>query len=239
MQADRMRCVIVALDVETGDRAMDIVRGCDGSISFFKIGKQLFTAEGPDIVRRIKNTGSRVFLDLKYHDIPNTVAHAVVEAARLGVDIVDLHAGGGSAMMQTAVDLLRETCEREGLNRPELFGITILTSLDDQALAEIGYAGGTRDMVERLARLGKDCGITGVVCSPLEIELVKNACGNGFKTLTPGIRPLFAQGTDDQRRVMTPKEAFDAGTDYIVIGRPITKAPDIREAIDNLVHEIG
>lgn len=239
MQTDRMKRVIVALDVESGDRAVDIVRACDGSISFFKIGKQLFTAEGPDIVRRIKDTGSRVFLDLKYHDIPNTVAHAVAEAARLGVDIVDLHTSGGRAMMQTAVSLLTETCEREELNRPELFGITILTSLDDESLAEIGYTDGTRAMVERLAMLGKKCGITGVVCSPLEIELVKNACGKGFKTLTPGIRPLFAQGTDDQRRVMTPKEAFDAGTDYIVIGRPITRTPDIREAIDNLVHEIG
>ncbi len=239
MQADRMKRVIVALDVESGDRALDIVRACGGAISFFKIGKQLFTAEGPDIVRRIKDTGSRIFLDLKYHDIPNTVAHAVVEAARLGVDIVDLHTSGGRTMMQTSVELLQETCEKEDLVMPELFGITILTSLDDDALGEIGYAGGTRDMVERLARLGKACGITGVVCSPLEIELVKQSCGRAFKTLTPGIRPLFAQGADDQRRVMTPKEAFDAGTDYIVIGRPITKAPDITEAIENLVNEIG
>ncbi len=239
MTAERMSRVIVALDVETGDQALNIVNGCDGKISFFKIGKQLFTAEGPDIVRRIKATGSRVFLDLKYHDIPNTVAHAAIEAARLGADIVDIHTSGGSEMMRrTAVDM-RAACEADGIPVPELFGITILTSLDDDGLAEIGYGAGTRDMVERLARLGKASGITGVVCSPLEITLVKDACGPAFKTLTPGIRPKFAMAKDDQKRVMTPKDAFDAGTDYIVIGRPITKAPDIKEAIHQLADEIG
>ena len=236
---NRMDRVIVALDVETGEQALDIVNRCEGRISFFKIGKQLFTAEGPDMVRRIKATGSRVFLDLKYHDIPNTVAHAAIEAARLGADIVDIHTSGGAEMMRRTASDMRAVCETEGIPIPELFGITILTSLDDSALTEIGYAGGTRQMVERLARLGQACGITGVVCSPLEITLVKESCGAAFKTLTPGIRPRFAMGKDDQKRVMTPKDAFDAGTDYIVIGRPITKAPDIREAIHQLADEIG
>jgi len=239
MSNNRMERVIVALDVETGDRAEEIVRQCDGRISFFKIGKQLFTAEGPDVVRRVKALGARVFLDLKYHDIPNTVAKATIEAARLGVDIVDLHTAGGPDMMATTVSQLRAFCASEGIRLPELFGITILTSLDDEALAAIGYQFNTADMVARLARLGRDAGLTGVVCSPKEIRLVKETCGAAFKTLTPGIRPAFAAGTHDQKRVMTPKDAFDAGTDYIVIGRPITQAPDIAEALEKLADEIG
>ena len=239
MTDGRMNRVIVALDVETGDRAMEIVRACDGVISFFKVGKQLFTAEGPDVVRRIKETGNRVFLDLKYHDIPNTVAHATVEAVKLGADIIDIHTSGGFEMMKKTMEAVTEYCAGHSVPEPEIFGITILTSLDDGQLERIGYTGGTGDMVTRLAALGREAGINGVVCSPLEISLVKKTCGDSFKTLTPGIRPLFAQSLDDQKRVMTPADAFDAGTDYIVMGRPITKALDIEEALRKLDDEIG
>ncbi|NOZ13732.1 MAG: orotidine-5'-phosphate decarboxylase [Acidobacteria bacterium] len=234
-----MNRVIVALDVETGGRAMEIVRACEGAISFFKVGKQLFTAEGPDIVRRIKETGNRVFLDLKYHDIPNTVANATVEAVKLGADIIDVHTSGGFEMMKKTMDMVRDYCAGHGVPEPGIFGITILTSLDDNALNQIGYTGTAAQMVVRLAVLGREAGIAGVVCSPLEISLVKKACGNDFKTLTPGIRPLFSQSADDQKRVMTPADAFDAGTDYIVMGRPITKASNIEEALKKLDDEIG
>jgi len=234
----RMKRVIVALDVETGDRAMEIVRACDGAISFFKVGKQLFTAEGPDIVRRIKKTGSRVFLDLKYHDIPNTVAKATLEAVKLGADIVDIHTSGGFEMMRKTMESVEEYCASHRVSKPEIFGITILTSLDDEELKRIGYTGTTRNMVSRLAALGHKAGINGVVCSPLEISLVKETCGGNFKTLTPGIRPFFAQSLDDQKRVMTPADAFNAGTDYIVMGRPITKAQNIEEALRKLDDEI-
>ncbi len=235
----RMNRVIVALDVETGNRAMEIVRACEGVISFFKVGKQLFTAEGPDIVHRIKCTGSRVFLDLKYHDIPNTVANATVEAVKLGADIIDIHASGGFEMMKKTMDTVSDYCAGHEVSMPEIFGITILTSLNDDELKRIGYTGTAPQMVARLAALGLEAGIRGVVCSPLEISLVKKTCGNDFKTLTPGIRPLFAQSVDDQKRVMTPADAFNAGTDYIVIGRPITKAPDIEEVLKKLDNEIG
>ncbi|NOY23966.1 MAG: orotidine-5'-phosphate decarboxylase [Acidobacteria bacterium] len=234
-----MNRVIVALDVETGGRAMEIVRACNGVISFFKVGKQLFTAEGPDVVRRIKKTGSRVFLDLKYHDIPNTVAQATVEAVKLGADIIDIHTSGGYEMMKKTMEAVRGYCAAHSVSEPEIFGITILTSLDDTELKRIGYTGGTADMVARLAVLGREAGINGVVCSPLEISMVKKTCGSDFKTITPGIRPLFAQSPDDQKRVMTPKNAFDAGTDYIVMGRPITKALNIGEALRKLGDEIG
>jgi len=236
---DRMKRVIVALDVETGDQAMEIVRACDGVISFFKVGKQLFTAEGPNIVRRIKETGNRVFLDLKYHDIPNTVAHATVEAVKLGADIIDIHTLGGLEMMKGTMEAVENYCAGRGIKKPEIFGITILTSLDDAALKRIGFSSGTAGMVARLAALGREAGINGVVCSPLEISLVKGACGINFKTLTPGIRPLFARTLNDQKRVMTPVDAFNAGTDYIVMGRPITKAEDIEEALKKLDDEIG
>ncbi len=235
----RLDRVIVALDVETGDRAMEIVRACEGMISFFKVGKQLFTAEGPDVVRRIKETGNRVFLDLKYHDIPNTVAGATVEAVKLGADIIDIHASGGLEMMKRTMDAVSDYCAAHSVKTPEIFAITILTSLDNAGLEQIGFKGTSTDMVSRLALLGKEAGITGVVCSPYEISLVKNCCGSTFKTLTPGIRPHFFQSRDDQKRVMTPADAFNAGTDYIVMGRPITKAAKIEEALRKLDDEIG
>jgi len=235
---NKMDRVIVALDVDSGDKALSIVEKCRPDIKYFKIGKQLFTAEGPQLVKKIKSLGVKVFLDLKFHDIPNTVANAVIEAAKLGVDMVNIHLSGGSEMVKKTAEKLNEHYKTGG-NKPLLIGVTILTSLDNNALKEIGYAYTTEEMVKKLALIGKENGADGVVCSPLEIEIVKNACGKDFITVTPGIRPEFALNKDDQKRVMTPKMAFEKGTDYIVIGRPITKAQSIEEAVKKLADELA
>ena len=234
---NKMNRVIVALDVDSKERAIEIVKQCRPDISYFKIGKQLFTAEGPQLVREIKSLGVKVFLDLKFHDIPNTVANAVIESAKLGVDMVNIHLSGGSEMVRKTAEKLNEHFDKNG-TKPLLIGVTILTSLDDNALKEIGYAFNTKEMVKRLALIGKNNGADGVVCSPLEIEIVKQSCGKDFITVTPGIRPEFALKKDDQKRVMTPKMAFEKGTDYIVIGRPITKAESIKEAVKKLANEL-
>ncbi len=234
---NKMDRVIVALDVDSGDKAISIVKECLPDITYFKIGKQLFTAEGPGLVEKIKSLGVKIFLDLKFHDIPNTVANAVIEAAKLGVDMVNIHLSGGSEMVKKTAEKLNEY-HKTGGNKPLLIGVTILTSLDNNALKEIGYAYSTEEMVKRLALIGKENGADGVVCSPLEIEIVKKACGKDFITVTPGIRPEFALNKDDQKRVMTPKMAFERGTDYIVIGRPITKAQSIKEAVKKLADEL-
>lgn len=238
LKMDNMNKVVVALDVDSTEKAINIVRQCEGFPLFFKIGKQLFTSQGPEIVKFIKDMGHKVFLDLKYHDIPNTVAMATIEGAKLGVDIINLHISGGRAMMETTVNKVEEFCNANGIKKPEILGVTILTSLDDKSLSEIGYIDTASNMVERLAKLGKDCGLDGVVCSPLEIEIVKKACGKSFKTLTPGIRPEFALTKDDQKRVLTPKKAFELGTDYIVIGRPITQSENIPLTLKKLQDEI-
>ncbi len=234
---NRLERVIVALDVETGDSAIDIVKQCKPDISYFKVGKQLFTAEGPALIKRLKKENVRIFLDLKYHDIPNTVANAVIEAAKLGVDMVNLHLSGGSNMVKTTVERLNEFYYKNSF-KPLLIGVTILTSLEDNDLKEIGFAHSTKEMVKRLAILGKNNGADGVVCSPHEIEIVKHTCGKNFITVTPGIRPEFALTKGDQKRIMTPKMAFEKGTDYIVIGRPITRAESIKEAVKKLADEL-
>ncbi len=234
---NRLERVIVALDVENGDSAIDIVKQCKPEISYFKVGKQLFTAEGPALIKRLKDENVRVFLDLKYHDIPNTVANAVIEAAKLGVDMVNIHLSGGSKMVKITVERLNEFYQINNF-KPLLIGVTILTSLEDNDLKEIGFAHSTGEMVKRLAILGKNNGADGVVCSPLEIEMVKSVCGKNFITVTPGIRPKFALTKDDQKRIMTPKMAFEKGTNYIVIGRPITRAESIKEAVKKLANEL-
>jgi len=235
---NNMEKVVVALDVDSVEKAKNIVKQCEGYPLFFKIGKQLFTSQGPEIVKLIKGMGHKVFLDLKYHDIPNTVAMATIEGAKLGVDIINLHISGGRAMMEITVQKVEAYCKENKINKPEILGVTILTSLDDESLTEIGYSQNATKMVERLAKLGKDCGLDGVVCSPLEINIVKNACGSEFKTLTPGIRPEFAFTKDDQKRVLTPAKAFEMGTDYVVIGRPITQSDNIPLTLKKLQDEI-
>lgn len=230
--------IIAALDVETANDARDLARELHGRVGAFKIGLQLFTAAGPAFVSEIVESGDRVFLDLKFHDIPNTVAKAAVEAARLGVWMFNVHAIGGSEMMSCAAGEMAEVCEREGLRRPKLIAVTVLTSSDANGLMETGIVSDIGEQVLRLARLAKDSGLDGVVASPLESSMIReNIRDDSFLIVTPGIRPAFATN-DDQKRVTTPGEALSNGSDYIVIGRPITAAADKAAAIERICEEI-
>jgi orotidine-5'-phosphate decarboxylase len=206
-----------------------------GHVGMFKVGKELFTSCGPEAVRTVQRHGGRVFLDLKYHDIPNTVAKAMVEAARLGVQLANLHALGGAEMMATAADAVRKEF---GDERPRLLAVTILTSSTVETLRQVGIERPVEEMVVRLARLAKDSGMDGVVASPLELGPIRAACGPDFLIVTPGVRPSFSN-LDDQKRVMTPAEAVSAGADYLVIGRPIAKAGDPVAATRMIVDEIA
>ncbi|HMV49442.1 MAG TPA: orotidine-5'-phosphate decarboxylase [Blastocatellia bacterium] len=230
--------IVVALDVDTAEQALSLVERLRGIVGMFKIGNQLFTAAGPDLVRRILGMGERVFLDLKYHDIPNTVAMAAVEAARLGVSIFNLHTLGGSKMMSAAADAVKETVQRERMPRPLILGVTVLTSHTQDSLTEVGIEQNLEAEVVRLARLCAASGIDGVVASPQEIVPIRNAVDNpGFVILTPGVRPAGA-ALNDQSRVMTPAEAIRAGANFLVIGRPITAAPDPATAAQKILEEI-
>ena len=230
--------LIVALDVDSADRAFDLFDALRDVVGMFKIGSQLFTAAGPDIVRRIVTKGGRVFLDLKFHDIPNTVAAAGVEATRLGVSIFNVHASGGAEMMKRTAEVVSETAKREGLPKPRVIAVTLLTSLDDKRLKQIGIGGDARTVVPNLARAAATCGLDGVVASPHEIQLIRDAVTiPDFIIVTPGIRP-DSNATDDQRRVMTAGEAIRAGADYLVVGRPILNALDPAAAANSIVAEI-
>jgi orotidine-5'-phosphate decarboxylase len=230
--------LIVALDVETAREALNLFSALKDVAGMFKIGSQLFTAAGPDMVREIVREGGRVFLDLKFHDIPNTVAAAGVEAARLGVHIFDVHACGGSEMMRRTVEAVRETTAREGISRPIIIGITVLTSADDATLAEAGFSADTKGQVARLARLADLAGLDGVVASPHEVKLVRETVERqNFVIVTPGVRPA-GTAQEDQRRVMTPAEAVRAGADYLVVGRAILKAPDPALSAQQIVEEM-
>ena len=230
--------LIIALDVETAQRALDLFDRLRDVAGMFKIGSQLFTAAGPDIVRKIVARGGRVFLDLKFHDIPNTVAAAGVEATRLGVSIFNIHASGGTEMMTRAAEAASETARREGLLKPKVIAVTLLTSLDAAALRQIGISGDARTSVAHLARAAATCGLDGVVASPHEIQIIRETVPNpDFIIVTPGIRP-DSIATDDQRRVMTAADAIRAGSDYLVVGRPITGAADPVAAAHAIVTEI-
>ncbi|MEO6725197.1 MAG: orotidine-5'-phosphate decarboxylase [Blastocatellia bacterium] len=230
--------IVVALDVDTIEQALSLVERLRGLAGMFKVGKQLFTTAGPEIVRRIIGMGEKVFLDLKFHDIPNTVAKAGVEATRLGVSIFNLHAMGGSRMMRAAVDAVGETVDREKMTRPLILGVTVLTSHTQESLNEIGIDRSLEDEVVALARLCKASGINGVVASPHEIIQIREAVNNrDFVVLTPGVRPTGAV-LNDQHRVMTPAQAIRAGADFLVIGRPITAADDPVLAAQKILEEI-
>lgn len=222
--------LIVAVDVPTADEARALVDRLAGQVGMFKIGSQLFTAAGPDIVREIVARGEKVFLDLKYHDIPNTVAGAVGSASRLGVSLLTLHGLGGRAMMEAAEGALPAIGIR-------LLAITILTSHDEAALQEVGVLLSLTDSVRRLARLAKEAGIDGVVASPHEVGHIREACGKTFLIVTPGIRPAGAHA-GDQARLATPAAALAAGADYLVVGRPITEAKDPAAAAAAIVREM-
>ena len=227
--------LIVALDVETADRALSLFEELRSVAGMFKIGSQLFTAAGPDIVREIIAKGGRVFLDLKFHDIPNTVAAAGVEATRLGVSIFNVHASGGMEMMKRTADAVSETAIREGIERPNVIAVTLLTSIDDKALGEISINTAAKQLVIHFARAAADSGLAGVVASPQEIELIRTVVPQqNFLIVTPGIRSA-TDAANDQRRTMTAAEAVRAGADYLVVGRPITSAVDRVEAARRIV----
>lgn len=219
--------LIVALDVPTSGEARALVDRLSGAVGMFKVGSQLFTEAGPPFVRDLVARGEKVFLDLKYHDIPNTVANAVARAAELGVSLLTVHALGGRAMMEAAMGALPAMGTR-------VLAITILTSHAEDSLGELGIGGSLPDSVARLARLAREAKVDGVVASPHEVGLVRAACGPGFLVVTPGIRPAGAE-KGDQARAATPEAAIAAGADYIVVGRPIVQAADPRTAAEAIV----
>jgi orotidine-5'-phosphate decarboxylase len=227
--------IIFALDVHGLDDIDRWAETLSGKVGMFKVGKELFTSCGPAAVKAVQKHGGQVFLDLKYHDIPNTVANAMCEAARLGVQLANLHALGGAEMMETAVTAVHK--EFSDAERPRLLAVTILTSSTVETLRQIGIEHSIQDMVVRLALLAKSSGMDGVVASPLEIGLIREACGPDFLIVTPGVRPSFASA-DDQKRIMTPAEAVSSGADYLVIGRPIAKAGDPAHAAECIANEI-
>ncbi|WP_335920359.1 orotidine-5'-phosphate decarboxylase [Shewanella algae] len=213
--------IVVALDFDNKFKALQLIDKLDPSMCRLKVGKEMFTLFGPQLVKEIHDRGFDLFLDLKFHDIPNTVAKAVTAAAEMGVWMVNVHASGGLAMMEAA----RRALLPYGDNAPLLIAVTVLTSMSDDELKLIGVAGSAEDQVRRLARLTQKAGLDGVVCSARESSMLKAGLGADFKLVTPGIRPA---GSDagDQKRIMTPAEAMAAGSDYLVIGRPITQAAD-------------
>ena len=222
--------IIVALDLPTKKEALRLVQQLRKEISFFKIGLQLYTAEGPEIVRAILSTGAKVWLDVKLYDIPNTVARAVESAGDLGVQLLTIHLTGGSEMIRAAASAKKASIS--------ILGVTVLTSSTEQTLREIGISGKIDDQVLRLAKLGVENGIDGVVASPHEIKRLRAEFGDKIKIAVQGIRPIWAKA-DDQKRFTAPRQALEAGADYIGIGRPITKHPNPREAVQKILAELG
>jgi orotidine-5'-phosphate decarboxylase len=232
--------ILVALDVETGAEALSLAGALRGSVGGFKVGSRLFTAEGPAIVRALAEQGDRVFLDLKFHDIPNTVATAVAAATELGVWMLNVHATGGTAMMGAALAAARQTAAKRGVPAPLVIAVTVLTSMNQASLAETGIAIELLDQVLRLAELTRQAGLDGVVASPRETSSIRARCGRGFSIVTPGIRGGAASSAkEDQERTMSPAEAVAAGASYLVVGRPIIAASDPREAAQRIAASLG
>jgi orotidine-5'-phosphate decarboxylase len=229
--------LIVALDLDDLEEVKQRVRLLVPEIGMFKVGKQLFTYAGPQAVRLIQELGGEIFLDLKFHDIPNTVAKAAIEATRLGVKMFNVHASGSLEMMRTTVREVRRICRQEKRRQPIMLAVTVLTSLNQDDLKRLGVGGRVTDQVVRLALLTKEAGMDGVVASPHEVAAIRIACGRRFVIVTPGIRSVQAE-RNDQQRVMTPAGAIAAGVDYIVVGRPILEAPDPVAAARGIVAEM-
>ena len=234
MADDRL---IVALDVSTMDEVKAIVTSLGDSVSFYKVGMELFYAEGEKTIRYLQEQGKYVFLDLKLHDIPNTVAHGVSSLTYVGANLITIHGQGGPVMMKAAVQAARESAEKLSVERPKLLAITVLTSFDEEAWTATGGQLPISDQVIRLAKLAKECGMDGVVCSALEAKMIRQACGEDFLIVTPGIRPSFAT-TDDQKRIATPASALQDGASRLVIGRPITQSKKPREAVRLIIEEM-
>jgi orotidine-5'-phosphate decarboxylase len=230
--------LILALDVSEHDYALEIVDKFNDYIGIFKVGLELYVSCGPKIIEDIHKKGKKVFLDLKYHDIPNTVSKAAIAATKLGVSMLNLHTSGGLEMMKRCRDNVVELCLRENIDRPKILGVTVLTSLSREILRdELGIQYGLRTHVRHLAALALKAGLDGVIASAREVELVRNHCGKGFLIVTPGIRPSWTP-PDDQKRTMTPKEAIREGADYLVIGRAIMNQPDPLKAVELITLEI-
>ena len=231
--------LLIALDVETGSEALRLADTLRGSVGGFKIGSQLFTAEGPVIVRTLAARGDRVFLDLKFHDIPNQVARSVAAATSLGAWMINVHASGGLRMMQAAAEAARTAAGVEGRQPPLLIAVTVLTCMNSAAMSEIGLPTPVLDQVSRLARLTQQAGLDGVVASAQETSVIRALCGPGFAIITPGIRGgAAAADKNDQERTMSAGEAVTAGASYVVVGRPVIGAPDPREAAERIAKEI-
>ena len=230
--------LLVALDVETRQQAVALSDTLRGTVGGFKIGSRLFTAEGPEIVRTLTGRGDRVFLDLKFHDIPNTVATAMAAATGLGVWMVNVHASGGTTMMRAAADAAREAAAKRGAPAPLVIAVTVLTSMNQAALRETGIVIDLMDQVLRLAELTREAGLDGVVASPLETAAIRHRCGPDFVIVTPGIRGAAAAGKDDQQRTMSAAEAIAAGASYLVVGRPIIGEADPRAAAGSIARSV-
>jgi orotidine-5'-phosphate decarboxylase len=230
--------IIAALDVPTADAAIKLVQQLAPAVGAFKIGSELFTASGPDIVRRIRDMGAAVFLDLKFHDIPNTVTKAVASATRLDVQMLTIHTSGALEMMCAAEQSAQQTALQSGRPAPLVLGVTVLTSMDGSALGEIGCQTNVGAQVERLATLAVKAGLRGLVCSPLEIAALRQILPTHIQLVTPGIR-TGAEKADDQKRTLSPREAMDAGANWLVIGRPIYAAENPRAAAEAILKSLN
>ena len=230
--------LIVALDVDTKDKALELAAKLRDRVGIFKIGLELFSSCGPEIVRDIRKTGARVFLDLKFHDIPNTAAKAAASVTKLGVFMLNVHALGGYDMMKKCAESVRAEASKLKIEKPLLIAVTILTSMDENSLKKAGLNDNMESQVLRLSLLAKDAGLDGVVASPSEVKSIRERTGEDFLIVTPGVRPLWA-AADDQKRFRTPEEAIKSGADYIVVGRPITGAADPVEAARKVLEEMG
>ena len=234
MADDRL---IVALDVSSMEAMQSIVTSLGDSVSYYKVGMELFYAAGEQTVAYLRDHSKSVFLDLKLHDIPNTVAHGIKSLTRLGAKLITIHSQGGKVMMEAAMKAAKEQASELGIERPKLLAITALTSFDDENWSAIGGSLPISDHVVKLAKLAKEAGVDGVVASPLEAKLIREACGEDFLIVTPGIRPSFA-ATNDQKRIATPSSALQDGASRIVVGRPITQAENPQEAVRLIIEEM-
>jgi len=229
--------IFVALDTPDVERARALTETVAGHVGGIKLGLEFFMANGADGVRAVAQPGLPIFLDLKFHDIPNTVAGAVRAVVPLAPTIINVHASGGPAMMRAARDAAHETARQRGMAPPRVIAVTVLTSLGDDDLTSVGQAGPARSQAVRLARLTRDCGLDGVVCAPTDVSAIREACGPGILLVTPGVRPQWAS-TGDQKRIATPAATLNAGADYLVIGRPITASDDPVAAAKRILDEL-